>query len=72
MIKLPPGMTKTPILWDVDPIAFLNFVDWSIENINILNDFLKETGVNVANNPTHLGMFCDWLVVNLWGEDEQA
>ncbi len=44
MENLPFGMTKTPILWNVDVNAFMSFLDYSVKDDSVLAEYKRSTG----------------------------
>ena len=49
MVELPLGMTKTPMLWNVDVNAFMSFLDYSIKDESILLEYKRKTGKDMKD-----------------------
>lgn len=76
-------MTKTPYGWPLMADAFKGCVSFALNQPEIVQRFIDETGFKPARTPLEkmideaagrpaavFAQFCDWVAVNIWGEEE--
>jgi len=73
MMRAEFGFKKTPALYLIDGgEAFAGFFAYASKNGTFTSDYLATLGDVPTLDPHAVGNFIDWLIVNHWGEEEQA